>query len=166
MQFKYTIMQFKYVIMQFKYVIMQLCYLAHFGSPGCPTLLTELKQKGRRPGFYFLNLITLMSAFSFWTQFRDLFTIESLAFCSDNMSQTFIIQNVKEVYRIERIDREESTFSYFHFGHSPNLRYILLPCPLPFKLPPVIVYTGAAIEFCEPEIVVLRVAYSILPPAE
>ena len=45
MQFKYAIMQFKYAIMQFEYVIMQLCYFAHFGSPGCPTLLTELKQK-------------------------------------------------------------------------------------------------------------------------
>ena len=85
MEFKYAIMQFKYAIMQFEYVIMQLCYFAHFGSPGCPTLLTELKQKGKRPGFYFLYLITIMSAFSSWTQFRALFTIESSAVCSDNI---------------------------------------------------------------------------------
>lgn len=58
MRFQYVIMQFKYAIMQFEYVIMQLCYFAHFGSPGGPTLLTELKQKGKRPGFYFLYLIT------------------------------------------------------------------------------------------------------------
>ena len=112
MQFKYAIMEFEYAIMQFKYaimplchyVIMQLCYFAHFGSPGYPTLLTELKQKGKRPGFYFLYLITLMSAFSSWTQFRALFTIESPAVFSDNMLQSLIIQIVKS-RRIE--DRED-----------------------------------------------------------
>lgn len=104
MRFQYVIMQFKYAIMHFEYVIMQLCYFAHFGSPGCPTLSTELKQKGKRPGFYFLYLITLMSAFSSGTQFRALFTIESPAVCSENMLQSLIIQIVKS-RRIE--DRED-----------------------------------------------------------
>ena len=126
MEFKYAIMQFKYAIMQFEYVIMQLCYFAHFGSPGCPTLLTELKQKGKRPGFYFLYLITLMSAFSSWTPFRALFTIESPAVCSDNMLQSLIIQIVKARRIEDREDwQEESTFSSFRFGLPP-------PLPPPF----------------------------------
>ena len=125
MEFKYAIIQFKYAIMQFEYVIMQLCYFAHFGSPGCPTL-TGLKQKGKRPGFYFLYLITLMSAFSSWTQFRALFTIESPAVCSDNMLQSLIIQIVKARRIEDREDwQEESTFSSFRFGLPP-------PLPPPF----------------------------------
>ena len=123
----YAIQICHYAIMPLcHYVIMQLCYFAHFGSPGCPTLLTGLKQKGKRPGFYFLYLITLMSAFSSWTPFRALFTIESPAVCSDNMLQSLIIQIVKARRIEDREDwQEESTFSSFRFGLPP-------PLPPPF----------------------------------
>ena len=73
-------MQFQYAIMQFKYAIMQLCYLVHFGSRWCPILLTELKQKGRRPVFYFLNLITLRERENF---------IGTGGSCDDEGAKTF-----------------------------------------------------------------------------